>query len=343
MNNNSNALVTDYQKFIHTSKYSRFMWDEMRRESWSETVGRWEEFFANEVVAKVEDETNRKKLEKALKKAVNSISGLEVMPSMRTMMTAGNALIRNHLSAYNCSYVAINRPQAFDEILYILSCGTGVGFSVERQEIAQLPTVADEFHKSDIVIKVQDSKEGWAKSLKEFIALLYQGQIPSSDTSLVRKKGAPLVTFGGRASGPEPLEKLFSFCIKLFQGAAGRKLTSLECHDLVCRIADAIVSGGVRRCLDDRYHINTPEGWKPITKMSVGDMIKINGKKHKIINKFDNGIKDTVNIKLADGTTHTCTKEHRWFVFNNETRKTEWRSSEELTSGKFSMLKPIGM
>jgi ribonucleoside-triphosphate reductase len=151
------------------------------------------------------------------------------------------------MAGFNCAFASINRVAAFDEILYILACGTGVGFSVERQHVAQLPTIADEFHNSDIVIHVADSKNGWARALKELIALLYQGQVPKWDTGKVRKAGSVLKTFGGRASGPEPLEQLFKFTVELFKKAAGRKLTSIECHDLVCMIGDTIISGGVRR------------------------------------------------------------------------------------------------
>lgn len=245
--NNTGSLATDYQKFIHLSKYSRFDWTKMRRETWKETVERWRKFFDAWVGTLVTDEKKLAGARAAVAEAAESIEALRLVPSMRSLMTAGPALEKNHLAGYNCSFVAINRVQAFDEVLYILACGTGVGFSVERQHVNQLPTVAEDFYPSEIVIRVPDSKEGWAKSLKEVLSLLYQGQIPKWDTSGVRKKGSPLMTFGGRASGPEPLEKLFKFAVALFQGAAGRKLTSLECHDLVCKVADAIVSGGVRR------------------------------------------------------------------------------------------------
>ena len=177
----------------------------------------------------------------------NAILEQKVMPSMRCLMTAGEALKRENIAGYNCSYVAVNRIQAFDEILYILMNGTGVGFSVERQFVSELPNVAEEFHETDTVIVVADSKLGWAKAYKELVGLLYIGQIPKWDLSKVRPAGAPLKTFGGRASGPAPLENLFNFTVNVFKGSHGRRLSSLECHDIVCKIAEVVVVGGVRR------------------------------------------------------------------------------------------------
>ena len=179
-----------------------------------------------------------------LEEAVLSIA---VMPSMRALMTSGPALDRCHVGGYNCSYVPVDSPRAFDETMYILMCGTGVGFSVERQCIDKLPTVAEDFHHTDTVIKVGDSRPGWAKSLKELIAMLYIGQIPAWDVSDVRPAGARLKTFGGRASGPQPLVELFEFVVQKFKGAAGRKLYPIECHDIMCKIGEVIVMGGVRR------------------------------------------------------------------------------------------------
>jgi ribonucleoside-triphosphate reductase len=177
----------------------------------------------------------------------SAILNLEVMPSMRALMTAGPALERDNIAGYNCSYIAIDHPRAFDEIVYILMCGTGVGFSVEQQYTSQLPTIADEFHGSDTIIRVPDSRIGWASSFRDLISLLYSGRVPSWDLSRLRSAGSPLKTFGGRSSGPQPLDDLFRFTVALFKRAAGRKLTSLECHDLVCKIADIVVVGGVRR------------------------------------------------------------------------------------------------
>lgn len=241
------GLPTVFQSYIHMSRYSRFDWDRGRRENWEETVDRWSRFFSDHVRRLVVDPKNAEKHNSARDRVRKAILALDVMPSMRTLMTAGPALERDHIAAYNCSFLAINRVQAFDELLFILMNGSGVGFSVERQHVSQLPTIAEEFHKTDIVVVVQDSKLGWAKALKEVISLLYQGQVPSWDVSRVRPAGTPLKTFGGRASGPEPLVDLFKFAIELFKKAAGRKLSSIECHDLVCKIADIVVVGGVRR------------------------------------------------------------------------------------------------
>ena len=261
----SNHLPTQYQEFIHLSRYSRWLPEEGRRETWSETVGRYFDFFTNHLKEQngynlTQDE--RDNLEEA-------VLGQKVMPSMRCLMTAGPALQKENIAGYNCSYVAVDSPRAFDEILYILMKGTGVGFSVERQDVSKMPAVADDLHPTDTTIVVPDSKLGWAKSLKEIIHLLYSGQIPQWDLSKVRPAGAPLKTFGGRASGPEPLDQLFRFSTNIFKNAAGRKLTSLECHDLVCKIAEIVVVGGVRRSAlislsnlsDDRMRVAKSGQW----------------------------------------------------------------------------------
>jgi len=239
----SNYLPTSYQEFIHLSRYSRWLPEKERRETWDETVARYFDFFTEHLKETV-NFTLSKELRSELEQAV---LGLRVMPSMRCIMTAGEALKRENIAGYNCSYVAVDRPQAFDEILYILMNGTGVGFSVERQYVSQLPTIADEFFETDTTITVADSKLGWAKALKELIGMLYVGQIPRWDLSKVRPAGAPLKTFGGRASGPEPLESLMNFTVNVFKNAAGRKLSSIEAHDVVCKIAEVVVVGGVRR------------------------------------------------------------------------------------------------
>ena len=239
----SNILPTSYQEFIHLSRYSRWLPDKERRETWEETVGRYFDFFT-EHLKEMYDFRLTDSLRKELEWAVLD---LEIMPSMRCLMTAGEALKRENIAGYNCSYVAVNRVHAFDEILYILMNGTGVGFSVETQHVSQLPIIADEFHHTETTITVADSKLGWAKGLKELIGMLYIGQIPRWDLSKVRPAGSPLKTFGGRASGPEPLESLFNFAVNIFKNAPGRKLSSIECHDLVCKIAEVVVVGGVRR------------------------------------------------------------------------------------------------
>ena len=236
-------LPSDYQKFIHTSRYARWIEKEKRRETWGETVKRYFDFFENHL-----KENNDYLITPELRAELeDAVLNLEIMPSMRALMTAGEALRRDNTAGYNCSYVAVNRVRAFDEILYILMCGTGVGFSVERQYVEKLPTIAENFSVSDTTIIVEDSKAGWAKAYKELISLLIGGQVPQWDLSKVRAAGARLKTFGGRASGPRPLEDLFKFTIDTFKRAAGRKLTSIECHDIVCKIAEIVVVGGVRR------------------------------------------------------------------------------------------------
>ena len=239
----SNYLPTSYQEFIHLSRYSRWLPEKGRRETWNETVTRYFDFFTGHI-EEMCDYTIPYALRQKLEIAVLS---QQVMPSMRCLMTAGEALKRENIAGYNCSYIAVDRIQAFDEILYILMNGTGVGFSVERQFVSELPMVAEEFHQTDSIIHVADSKLGWAKAYKELVGLLFIGQIPRWDVSKVRPAGAPLKTFGGRASGPAPLENLFNFTVNTFKGSVGRRLSSLECHDLVCKIAEVVVVGGVRR------------------------------------------------------------------------------------------------
>lgn len=236
------VLPTQYQEFIHLSRYSKWIEEKNRRETWEETVDRYYEFMAG-YLKQNHGYSSPKTLAALREQTLN----LKVMPSMRALMAAGPALERDATCAYNCSYVAIDNIRVFDEILFVLMNGTGVGFSVERQFVNKLPEIAEEFFDSDSTIIVGDSKIGWAKALKELISLLYTGQMPRWDLSKVRPAGSKLKTFGGRSSGPKPLEDLFRFCIKVFKNAAGRKLTSLECHDIICMIGSTVVSGGVRR------------------------------------------------------------------------------------------------
>ena len=258
----SNLIPTDYQSFIHTSRYARWLDDEQRRETWSETVGRYRDNVMSECLrsdTKIMDEIEQ------------AILSLEVMPSMRALMTAGPALTRDNTAGYNCSYLPVDDVKSFDEAMFILLNGTGVGFSVERQYISKLPEVPDELFDSGTTIIVKDSKEGWAKALRQVLALLYSGEIPSWNVSKVRPAGAKLKTFGGRASGPAPLVDLFHFAINLFNKAKGRKLTSIECHDLMCKIGEVVVVGGVRRSAmislsnlsDDRMrHAKSGQWWE---------------------------------------------------------------------------------
>jgi ribonucleoside-diphosphate reductase alpha chain len=240
----SNYLPTEYQSFIHMSRYSRWLEDEGRRESWSETVNRLISFFKKHIDNNY-DGVIKKKEWNDLEEAILS---LQVMPSMRALMTSGDALDRENVAGYNCSYIPIDSPRAFDEVLYILMNGTGVGFSVERQYADKLPTVPDvDFEHTEDVVSVVDSKEGWAKAFRDLISYLYTGRVPKIDVNKVRPAGKRLKTFGGRASGPQPLVDLFDFTILKFKGARGRKLSSMECHDIVCKTGEVVVVGGVRR------------------------------------------------------------------------------------------------
>jgi len=236
-------LPTIYQEYIHLSRYARWDYDLGRRETWDETVGRYFNFFTEWL-----EEKNDYKLENGERVELeNAVKELKVMPSMRCLMTAGPALEKENVAGYNCAYIKVDSPRSFDEILYVLMNGTGVGFSVEQEHTNQLPAVPDELYDTDTVVVVADSKLGWAKAFKELVSLLYGGLIPKWDVSKVREAGAPLKTFGGRASGPAPLVDLFKFTINTFKNSLGRKLHPVECHDIVCKTAEIVVVGGVRR------------------------------------------------------------------------------------------------
>ena len=266
----NNYLPTDYQSFIHTSRYARWLDEEGRRETWGETVGR----YVSSIVAPVIEDT-------AVQNEISeAITGLEVMPSMRSMMTAGVAAARDNTCMYNCSYLAIDDPKAFDEAMFILLCGTGVGFSCERQYIKSLPEVPETLYDSDTTIVVKDSKEGWAKAYRLLISMLFAGEIPTWDVSKVRPAGARLKTFGGRASGPAPLVDLFNFTIDTFKKAAGGKLSSYECHSIMCKIGEVVVVGGVRRSAmislsnlsDDRMrHAKSGKWWETAPHMGLAN------------------------------------------------------------------------
>jgi len=238
-----NTLPNDYQNFIALSRYARWLPEKNRRETWKETVARYFDFM-EEHLKENTDATLVPKTRKILEEAVLN---LEVMPSMRALMTAGKALKDNNIAGYNCAYLSVDHPKAFDECLYVLMHGTGVGFSVERQFINKLPEIPDEVVDVDDTIVVQDSKEGWQSAFRKLISYLFDGEVPHWDISKVRPKGARLNTFGGRASGPEPLVDLFHFSCNIFRNAGGRKLNSYECHRLMCKIAEVVVVGGVRR------------------------------------------------------------------------------------------------
>jgi ribonucleoside-diphosphate reductase alpha chain len=235
--------MTPYSTFIAKSRYSRFIPDQNRREHWGESVDRYFAFMFDHLDKNYKwSPNNDLRLE-----LISAVKNLEVMPSMRAIMTAGKALDRDNTAGYNCSYLPVDDPKAFDEAMYILLCGTGVGFSVEHKYVDQLPEVPDQLFDSQTTISVADSKEGWAKALRQLIALLYSGEVARYDLSRIRPAGARLKTFGGRASGPGPLDELFKFTIAKFRGAVGRKLTSIECHDILCKIGEVVVVGGVRR------------------------------------------------------------------------------------------------
>ena len=239
----SNTIDNHYENFIALSRYARWIPEQNRRETWAETVDRYFLFMLNHLFENYNYEPDSKLIEE-LKDAVYNRN---VMPSMRSVMTAGAALERDHVAGYNCSFIPVDSPRSFDETMYILMCGTGVGFSVEYKYINKLPSVPESLEKSTTVIVVEDSKQGWAKAYRELLALLWSGQIPSIDVSKVRPSGARLKTMGGRSSGPQPLVNLFDSTIRIFKNAVGRNLKPIECHDLMCKIGEVVVVGGVRR------------------------------------------------------------------------------------------------
>lgn len=239
------SLPTYYQELIGLSRYSRWIEEENRREHWPEPARRYVDSFI--IPTMVKHGVDKKEATALGESIFHNVASLNVMPSMRALMTAGPALERDEMAGYNCSFIAMDHPRAFDEILYILTCGTGVGFSCEAQYVNKLPEVAEELHNTDSIIVVGDSRIGWASAFRELISLLYAGKIPKVDVSNVRAKGERLKTFGGRASGPEPLVELFNYCIRVFRGAVGRRLTDLEVHGIVCKVGEVVVVGGVRR------------------------------------------------------------------------------------------------
>ena len=260
-------LPTQYQQFIHLSRYSRWSYDHKRRESWEETVDRYFNFFKEHL----KDNYDYKFKDQDINELKEAVLSLQIMPSMRCLMTAGPALKKENVAGYNCSYIHVDCLRSFDEILYVLMNGTGIGFSVERKHTEKLPPLPDEFHDTDTTIVVADSKLGWAKAFKELVSLIWSGLIPKWDLSNVREAGSILKTFGGRASGPEPLDSLFNFVINLTQSARGRILRPIECHDIVCKIAEVVVVGGVRRSAllslsdiddDEMRHAKTGEWWR---------------------------------------------------------------------------------
>lgn len=312
-------MMTPYQRYISLSRYARFLPEESRRETWEETVARYCDYFADR-----SPEFPRQKI-------YESIQSLNVMPSMRALMTAGKALDRDNVAGFNCSYVIIDDVRAFDESLYILMNGCGLGFSVERQYIAKLPEISEHFFESDTVIKVRDSKIGWSTAFRELIGMLYGGKIPKWDLTALRPAGAPLKVFGGRSSGPGPLNDLFQFSVNLFKKAAGRKLNSIECHDLMCKIADVVVVGGVRRCLPSGSKVHTRLGMIDIEDIEIGDEVLTSSGYSKVSNKFDQGIQFLIRINTQD-SYFDCTPNHKIAVLSG-INSYIWKQASDLDIG----------
>lgn len=260
------TLPTDYQNLIHVTRYSRWSDEAMRRETWDETTKRCVNFW---LARGLINNTIYNEL-------YDSIYGLQVMPSMRCMMTAGEALARDNVAGYNCAFLSISDVASFAEMMYILMCGTGVGFSVERQYTNKLPELPSELHNSRTTIVVGDDRIAWARGFQMLLNCLYLGEIPQWDLSELRPAGSRLKTFGGRSSGPGPLEDLFKFTTSVFRRAVDddrRRLTSVECHDICCKIGEVVVSGGVRRSAlislsnlsDDRMRMAKSGNWYDAT------------------------------------------------------------------------------
>lgn len=323
VDSNSNFLPTVYQSFIYKSRYSKYIPELNRREEWDETIARYFNFFQEFL-----KDRHNYDLTQDRKALEDSVLNLEIMPSMRGLMTAGAALKRDEAAIYNCSYFAVDSLRTFDEEMYTLMLGTGVGFSVENHDTIKLPIISETFYESDTVIVVEDSRIGWSKAFKELLVLLSNGQIPKYDVSKLRPKGARLKTFGGRASGPAPLVDLFEFSINMFKRAAGRKLTSVELHDLACKVADIVVVGGVRRCLPDGSMVHSRHGLVPIEQIQIGDEVLTSNGYHKVTNKFDQGVQELVTVKTQD-SSFRCTPNHKIAVLTAIDEYT-WKMAKDL-------------
>lgn len=307
-----NGYITDpYRSFIHQSRYARWNEQEGRRETWEETVDRYMNFMRDHLWKN----NSYNITPEEFMKVRQGVLDMKVLPSMRAMMTAGPALEKNHIAAYNCSALPIDSPRAFDEILYVLMHGTGVGFSVESKFVDRLPSIPDELEDSETVITVEDSKEGWQKGFKELIAMLYVGQIPSWNLSKIREKGAKLKTFGGRASGPAPLDELFHFSVDLFKKAAGRKLKPLEAHDLACKIAEIVVVGGVRRSA--LISLSDLED-QSLAKAKTGEWWTANGQRALANNSAVYEEKPPVDVFLREWTNLYESKSGERGIFNRQ-------------------------
>lgn len=318
------TFSSNFEEFIYVRTYSRWIEELKRRETWPDTVKRYYEFIKKRVP---ENDVE------TLYGVVESILNFEVMPSMRALWTAGKALERENICGFNCSATTVDDPAVFSEILYILLCGTGCGFSVERQFINKMPAIPSIIKNSDEVIVFADSKLGWAEGYAKYIRELYKGGICKYDLSKIRKSGERLKTFGGRASGPEPLQKLMEFTKNTFLNAKGRKLTSIECHDIICYIASVVVVGGVRRCLPVTSKIQTNKGLIPLSDVEIGDFVITGGKEYKILDKEFTGIKQTLKIKHQYGDI-TCTPDHRLAVFDsNDPNKYIFKHAKDVQKG----------
>ena len=325
MNSSKTDSMSLFQQYVYKSRYARFLHEKGRREEWSETVDRYFDFFQTHL-----KERCNYNLTKELKEELsNSILNFKIMPSMRAIMTAGEALRSSEIASYNCSYVAIDTPKAFSEILFILMNGVGVGFSVERQYVNKLPTIPELF-STDTIISVADSRIGWAKALSELISILYAGSIPKWDVSKLRPSGAILKTFGGRSSGPEPLVKTFNFIVETFKEAQERKLTSIECHDIICSIADCVIVGGVRRCLPRDTDVHTDKGIVKISDINIGDKVFTGKGYQSVIAKENTGFQSLWKIETQLGDYYS-TGNHRWAVLTDQ-GSTTWKEAQHLTS-----------
>lgn len=316
----SDTILKDiFQQYIHKSKYARWIEEEKRREEWPETVDRYLNFFTNHLSTKFD----YKVPDAELKRIRKAILNLDVMPSMRGLMTAGPALERDNGALYNCAFTAFDKKRKFDELMYILMCGSGVGFSVERQYINKLPAVADDFHETETTIHVADSKTGWAASFKELISLLYAGQIPKWNLSKVRPAGSRLKTFGGISSGPGPLGDLFKFTVETFKVAAGRKLNSIEVHDIVCKTGETIVVGGVRRsALISLSNLSDPR----MREAKSGQWWHDNGQRNMANNSVAYTEKPDIGIFLEEWLSLYRSKSGERGIFNREAIQNKARS-----------------
>lgn len=313
-----------YETFIAKSRYARYIDADKRRENWGETVSRYFDF----VTKHLQTEQNYTISDELRKELQDAVTNFEVMPSMRALMTAGKALGRDSTGGYNCSYLPVDDPKCFDEAMFILLCGTGVGFSVERQYVIKLPDVPEHIYDSESTIVVSDSKEGWAKAVRQVIAMLYSGEAPKWDVSKVRPAGARLKVFGGRASGPAPLVDLFKFLVKLFKNAQGRKLNSIECHDIMCKIGEVVVVGGVRRCLPEGYLVKTNNGFVKIEDLVPGtDFADIGDDLYRIIEKAETGTQSVYDI-VTDTGNQTSTMNHEWLVYDHDNEAIGWMTTE---------------